>query len=222
MKATHPDLYHHTRQAEMDAYVATFRRDAAGMNWPRYVMGVYRLIRLVGDGHTAMFPFPDAGPGFDTRLPILTEAFADGLYVIEADAPYRDAVGAKVVAVNGKPTADIVRTLAEYWPHENEMWVVRWLPAMLRRPGYLHGTGIATGDVAAPITFTLARKTARAATSPSNRSPQAKTKRIRRHRGRARDEPNDKADAAARHGYALRLPPLQGPQGALRRLSPIR
>lgn len=154
MKATHPDLYHHTKQAEMDAYVATFRRDAAKMSWPRYVMGVYRLIRLVGDGHTAIFPFPEAGPGFDTRIPILTEAFADGLYVVAADAPYRDAVGAKIIAVNGKPTADVVRTFADYWPHENEMWVVRWLPAMLRRPGYLLGTGLATGDV----TFTIAGK----------------------------------------------------------------
>lgn len=158
MKATHPDLDHHTPQAEMDAYVAAFRRDAAGMSWPRYVMGVYRLIRLVGDGHTAIFPFPAGGPGFDTRLPILTEAFADGLHVIAADAPYKEALGAKVLAINGKPTAEIVRTLADYWPHENEMWVVRWLPAMLRRPGYIHGIGIANGDVAAPVAFTVALK----------------------------------------------------------------
>ncbi|MDZ4868838.1 MAG: hypothetical protein SGI91_16080 [Alphaproteobacteria bacterium] len=158
MKATHPDLYHHTKQAEMDAYVATFRRDAVNMSWPRYVMGVYRMIRLVGDGHTAIFPFPDAGPGFDTRIPVLTEAFADGLYIIAADTPYQGAVGGKVTAINGKPAADIVRTLTEYWPHENEMWVVRWLPTMLRRPGYLHGAGLATGDVTAAVTFTIAGK----------------------------------------------------------------
>lgn len=158
MKATHPDLHHHTSQAEMDAYVAAFRRDAAGMSWPRYVMGVYCMIRLVGDGHTAIFPFPETGPGFDTRYPVLTEAFADGLYVVAADAPYKEALGAKVAAINGKPTSDVVRTLAGYWPHENEMWVVRWLPAMLRRPGYLHGAGIANGDVAAPVTFTVALK----------------------------------------------------------------
>jgi hypothetical protein len=52
----------------------------------------------------------------------------------------------------------MVRTFADYWPHENEMWVVRWLPALLRRPGYLHGTGLATGDIAAAVTFTIAGK----------------------------------------------------------------
>lgn len=158
MTTTHPDLYHHTTKKEMDGYVAGLRRDAPAMSWPRYVMGVYRLIRLVGDGHTAIFPVPDSGPGFDARYPILTQAFSEGLYVVGADASYGDAVGGKVVAIAGKPTADVVRTFGEYWPHENDLWVVRWLPLMLRRPGYLHGTGIVSGDIAGPITFTIAMK----------------------------------------------------------------
>ncbi len=155
MKATHPDLYHHTAQAEMDAYVAAFRIDAPKLSWPRFVLGVYRMLRLVGDGHTAVYPFPSSGPGFDTRLPILTEAFADGLYVIAADPNYGKAVGAKVVAVNGKRTAQVVQNFTEVWPHENQMFVVRWLPVMLRRPGYLHGVGLASGDVSGPVTFTI-------------------------------------------------------------------
>lgn len=158
MKATHPDLYHHTPKPDMDAYVASFRGDAPKLSWPRFVMGVYRLLRLVGDGHTSIYPFPDSGPGFDTRLPMLTQAFADGLHVIAADPIYAKAVGAKVIAVNGTPTAQVVRTFMDNWPHENQLFVVRWLPVMLRRPGYLHGAGLATGDVAGPITFTLLAK----------------------------------------------------------------
>lgn len=158
MRATHPDLYHHTPQAEMDAYVATLQADAPKLSWPRFVLGVYRLLRLVGDGHTAVYPFPESGPGFDTRLPILTEAFADGLHVIAADPTYAKAVGGKVVAVNGTPTAQVVQTFARHWPHENQMFLVRWLPVMLRRPGYLHGIGVATGDIAAPIMFTILTK----------------------------------------------------------------
>jgi hypothetical protein len=158
MTATHPDLYHHTAKKEMENYVAGLHRDAPAMSWPRYVMGIYRLIRLVGDGHTAIYPVPDTGPGFDARYPVLTQAFADGLYVVGADAPYHDAVGGKIVAIAGKPTAEIVRTFGDYWPHENDMWVVRWLPLILRRPGYLHGTGIASGDITGPINFTIAMK----------------------------------------------------------------
>lgn len=157
MKATHPALYHHTPENEMNAYVTRFRNEAPAMTWPRYVTGVYRMIRLVGDGHTAIFPFPE-GPGFDVRLPILTEAFADGLFVVAADPQYRDAVGGKVVAIEGKPAAEIVRTFIDVWPHENDMWVIRWLPAMLRRPGYLSGVGVTTDDVAAPVKFTIALK----------------------------------------------------------------
>ncbi len=158
MQATHPDLYHRTPQKELEAYVAGFRRDAPTATWPRYVMGVYRMLRLIGDGHTAIYPVPDAGPGFDTRYPILTQAFADGLYVVGADAPYRDAIGGKVVAIAGKPTGDVVRTLTEFWPHENDIWVVRWLPLILRRPGYLQGAGVATNDIAGPLNVTVALK----------------------------------------------------------------
>lgn len=155
MKATHPDLYHRTKQAEMEAYAAKLRSEAAAMSWPQFVVGVYRLVSMAGDGHSTLFPMPENGPGFDTRLALRTEAFSDGLFVIEADEAYRDAVGKKVVAIAGKPTADVVATLSEIWPHENQMWVVRFLPHMLRHPGFLHGAGIANGDVAAPIVFTV-------------------------------------------------------------------
>ena len=70
MQAIHPALHHRTDKPTMDAAVAGLRRDIPQMSWPQYVMGLYRLLALVGDGHTTFFPQPDAGPGFDTRYPI--------------------------------------------------------------------------------------------------------------------------------------------------------
>src|SRR6185436_18459809 len=37
----------------------------------------------------------------------------------------------------------------------NEMWVLRWLPFILRRPGYLHGAHVASGDVGNALVFTV-------------------------------------------------------------------
>jgi hypothetical protein len=155
MQATHPALHHHTSAKEMDAYVDGFHRTIPTASWPEYVMGLYRLLALVGDGHTTFFPFPDAGPGFDTRYPVLTQVFSDGVYVVGADKTYAGAVGGKLVAVSGHPTRDVFETFLSYWAHENEMWVLRWLPAMLRRPGYLHGAHVASGDVGAPLVITV-------------------------------------------------------------------
>lgn len=155
MQAIHPALHHRTGAAAMDAYVADFRKAIPNETWPEYVMGLYRLLALVGDGHTTFYPLPDSGPGFDSRYPVLTEAFADGLYVVAADKAYAPLVGARIVAIAGHPVSDVFRTLVPYWAHENETWVLRWQPFMLRRPGYLHGTHLAAGDVLAPVTFTV-------------------------------------------------------------------
>lgn len=155
MKATHPALYHRTAAAEMDAYAAKFRAGIANDTWPEYVMGLYGLLALVGDGHTTFYPQPDAGPGFDTRYPILTQAFADGVYVIGADKAHAAAVGGKLVAVSGHPIADVFQTTLAYWDHENSMWVLNWFPFVLRRPGYLSGMHVTARDSAAPAIFTV-------------------------------------------------------------------
>ncbi len=161
MQTTHPSLHHHTTAAEMDAYVAGFRKTIPTATWPEYVMGLYRLLAHVGDGHTTFYPQPDAGPGFDTRYPILTQTFSDGAFIVGADKAYSGAVGGKLVAVGGHPIHDVFATLATYWDHENEMWVLRWLPFMLRRPGYLHGAHIAAGEVDAALVFTVEKNGAR-------------------------------------------------------------
>ena len=161
MKADHPALYHHTSAVAMDAYVSRLHAAIPQDTWPQYVEGLYGLLALAGDGHTAFYPVPDAGPGFDTRVPLLTEVFADGAYVIGADSPYRDAVGGKVVAIDGHPIADVFRAEAAHWDHENPTWALRFLPLFLRRPGYLSGVGVTSADPSARIVFTVEKDGAR-------------------------------------------------------------
>jgi len=154
MRRTHPALFHHNSREKIEAEVARLRASAPRLSWPEFVVGVQRVLKLVGDAQTSLSPLPETGPGFDTRLPLLVETFGDGTYVIGADARYRDAVGARLVAVSGRPLEEVRARLAAFWPHENRTWVLRWTPLLLRRPGYLVGSGIAEGDdVAAPAVF---------------------------------------------------------------------
>src|SRR3569832_1825299 len=155
MKTIHPNLHHKTDAATMDEAVAALHKQIPTESWPQYVMGPYRLLALVGDGHTTFYHVPAAGPGFDTSMPILTDVFADGEQVTAADAPYREAVGGKVVAIDGRPMAEVAQTLMPFWAHENERWVVRWMPLIFSRPGYLHGTGIADGAISDPVVFRI-------------------------------------------------------------------
>jgi len=162
MQSLDPGLHHRTAAAEMDAYVRHLRKSISNASWPDYVMGLYKLLALVGDGHTTFYPMPDPGPGFDTRYPLLIECFADGAYVTGADAAYADAVGGKLVAVGGQPMSSVFHTMTDYWPHENEAWVRRWLPVFLRRPGFLHGSHIVSGAVDDAATFSVEKNGRRA------------------------------------------------------------
>src|SRR5262249_21156267 len=92
MKTWHPALHHKTDAATMDSFVAKLHREVPHDTWPRYVMSLYRLLALVGDGHTTFFPFPNQGPGFATRYPMMPLVFHDGVFITAAAPQYRDAV----------------------------------------------------------------------------------------------------------------------------------
>ncbi len=201
MRKTHPALFHHNTRATIEAEVERLRARAPALSWPEWVVGVHRVLKLVGDGHTSVFPFPDAGPGFDTRLPLEVDAFGDGWFVVAGDARHRAAVGARLVAIEGKPIDAVLEELASFWPHENRMWVKRWAPMLLRRPGFLVGAGIARGrDVAAPIAFTVRlasgeERTIAAAPVPAAEDERAQPRWLRANAGAVPATPLHASDA---------------------------
>lgn len=151
IRKTRPHLDSVVAPERFDAAVAAFRRAAPALSWPRYVMGAYSLLALVGDGHDALYPLPSVGPGFDNRYPVLTDIFNDGIFIVAAAPGYANLVGRKLVSINQWPVARIGATFAQFVPHENLMWVERWLPFMLRRPGYLAGMGLGDGPLAPAV-----------------------------------------------------------------------
>jgi hypothetical protein len=73
---------------------------------------------------------------------------------VKATAPHESLLGAHVVAIDGRPVASAVASLAPLVPADNPMWTLRVLPALLRSPGYVAAAGLAT-DPAAPLRLTL-------------------------------------------------------------------
>jgi hypothetical protein len=165
MRETHPALFHHGARERVEAEVAQLRARAPRMFWPEYVAGLARVLKLVGDAETTLV-LPESGPGFDTRLPVEIDAFGDGWFVTHSAEP--DAIGARVLAIEGKPIDEASAALAECWPHENGMWVKRAAPELLRRPGFLVGCGIARDAETVALAVELSDGLERAiATRPS-------------------------------------------------------
>src|SRR3954453_11898328 len=105
------------------------------------VMHLSTLIPATGrDGHTGVFVWGRGNRPVHS-LPLRWWFFRDGL-VVEDQLGGRDLVGARVVAVEGRPLAEVVRLVDPLVPHDNPTTVQLLRPRFLLTPEVLHGVGV--------------------------------------------------------------------------------
>jgi hypothetical protein len=161
----HPRPYRFFKRAQWDSAAADLERRLPNLRAEQAIAAISQLLGMLRDGHSrldqlqlpahgrpALQPLP--WPGFDTAYPVDLEVFADGLWVVGATAAHADLTGAHVVAIDGRPVAEVVAALAPFIPTDNAMWTLRALPTYLRCPGYLAAAGLAPGP-SAPLRLTL-------------------------------------------------------------------
>ena len=165
--SVHPRPYRDFKRAQWDSAAADLESRLPGLRADQAVAGFSRLLGMLRDGHSRLdqLQLPNHGrpalqplswPGFDTEYPVDFEVFADGLWIVGATAAHANLTGAHVIALDGKPIADVVAALSPLIPSDNPMWTLRVLPSYLRCPGYLAAAGLST-DPSAPLMLTLAR-----------------------------------------------------------------
>ena len=165
--SVHPRPYRYFKRAQWDSAAADLESRLPGLRADQAIAGFSRLLGMLRDGHSRLdqLQLPNHGrpalqplswPGFDTEYPVDFEVFADGLWVVGATAAHANLTGAHVIALDGKPIADVVAALSPLIPSDNPMWTLRVLPSYLRCPGYLAAAGLST-DPSAPLMLTMAR-----------------------------------------------------------------
>ena len=112
-----------------------------------------RIIVMLGDGHTSLYPFPTAKVRFKP-LPLVFHYFSDGLFVINAKEPYAKLIGKKVVAIGERDTENLLDDLRPYVSRDNDQGL-RWLGPrflvctdLLQAMGYTNTTDFAVFTVA--------------------------------------------------------------------------
>jgi len=143
MKARHPNLYRLYTPAEWDARYAALQAKIPELDWPHFVVALHRFVAMAGDGHTNLFSKRLVGPGFAERYAVRFAMFSDGLYVVAATPDIRQAIGGRVVAVNGHPILDVERAEAGLTGHDSPLWAAAWIPTLLLYPGNLAGLDLA-------------------------------------------------------------------------------
>jgi hypothetical protein len=137
---------HHTIRpitiAEFEASASALAARAADITDHQMLVELMKLVATLGDGHATVEP-PDGDWSFVPTLPVMFYLFEDGLFVIAAAPEHRDLVGARVIAIEGRPPADVAETARPTISRDNEQGVRAMLPYRLREVPVLHALGIA-------------------------------------------------------------------------------
>lgn len=134
------------------ALIADMKSRAASLSDIDLYLGVLRVVALSDNAHSIGGYSRDATPP-TMGLPFIVASIdPDSLLVLRARPGFEDLVGAEVVAVEGRPTGEIVRTLGQYYGG-NDYRKAIMAAGLFRARGILHGAGLAGSPDRVTLTF---------------------------------------------------------------------
>lgn len=147
----HKNAFFKCTRADFDAAAATLREEIPRLANYEIVVGILRLIAMVGDGHTQAQNYPQIG-GFRS-FPIMFEWIRDGYYVTRTTRSNSAILGMRLTRIGKTPIDDAATKLAELFAAENEMQTRRRVPYSLRCPEILHACRLIDSINSASLTF---------------------------------------------------------------------
>jgi hypothetical protein len=155
IESIHPAPFRSVSRTRFRAEVDALARRASSISRDELLVGVLRIIALLGprNGHTGLFPGdPDNVPPFHL-YPIRLYRFADGVFVV--DAADQSLVRDRLVAVAGVPVERVFQLVNPLTPQDNASNTRGMAPHFALTAEVLSGLGIT--DRAAPADFTFER-----------------------------------------------------------------
>lgn len=144
----HPAPFRWITAAQWDSATQRLDRRLPTLTRNQVLVGVMRLVAMLGDAHTTVEPTPSLGLRY---YPLELYDFDDGLYVRRADSTSAGLVGAKVLRIGTVSAAEALARVSAIVPHENEWWVRGWGPFWLMIPEILDGLGLAADVERLPL-----------------------------------------------------------------------
>lgn len=123
----HANLFFQTTREAWDSAVAELDASVPGLQDYEVVVGMMKVVAMVGDAHTTI-----QGPAEGFRsYPLRFTPFSDGLYVTGATQETAAALGARVVAIGETAIEDAIAAVGAIVPHQNEAWLRNQSPPWL-------------------------------------------------------------------------------------------
>ncbi len=133
-----------------DAIVAS----APTLDWPQYVVEMGRMISLLRDGHSNIFPPGLKGAGFQGAYPVQLFLFSDGVYATLIGQGLEQIAGKRVVAINGVAAEEAFARMAAGGGADNPVRNI-WVASLgMMSPGIVYGGGLGA-EPEAPLRLTF-------------------------------------------------------------------
>jgi tetratricopeptide (TPR) repeat protein len=148
----YPYLFKKTKAEEFDAAVDNLHRSIPELENHEIITGIARIIALFKYGHTRTGLSEE--PAVFRHFPFNLYHFSDGIYIQGIHEDYRDALGARLIAVAGMPVEEALQAVYPVVPAENSQFFKAYGIHYLRIPEVLHAQGI-TATLSETLTLTL-------------------------------------------------------------------
>ena len=151
LKKTHYDPFCKLSESDWDAKIEQLKKDVSFLNNDQILVRIYQFVALIGDGHTRIMPNTYKFPG--NTLPIRTQMFSDGCYIISASDGYTELLGAKIVKVNNYDFKSVYDSLSSTIAIDNEMGYKLLFGWNFHNINLLHGLGISNSTDSLEIVY---------------------------------------------------------------------
>jgi hypothetical protein len=149
----HPNAFAQVSRQEFNREFSEVETRLASDSNSQIEMSLVRLVALLQDGHSTMFPFQPA-MGFH-MLPIQLYGFSDGWYITEASPRYQYLVGQRVIRIGAGSVEEVYTILHPFVGADNESTVKDRIPLYMICPEALQAEGI-TPSATNAVVFTVA------------------------------------------------------------------
>lgn len=157
MERRHKNLFHSVSRERFAAAVADLDARIPKLQRHEIIVGMMRIVAMVGDGHTRLDPLKDEA--FDFRsLPLKLYLFDDGLYVRAASPEFKDLVGARVARFDGVPVDEALRRVGEITGADNDWGRRFYASTYLGMPALLNALKLSPRADAAVLTLANGRR----------------------------------------------------------------
>jgi hypothetical protein len=157
-KTVHDDfsfLFKKVTSKDFDASVDAFYNEIPTLKDHQILFGFSKIVALFQYGHTDI-NLRNAPVKYH-KMPLKIYQFSDGVYITSAHKDYRNAIGAKIIEIEGVAIKDVLKAIEPVVPVENEQFFKAYGISYALIPEVLHTQGI-TKELKQKITVRLEKK----------------------------------------------------------------